>query len=64
MTGSHWFEPIADHLGSAYLRYSFTKGTRQEVDHLVHALDLRAGRGSSTSAAGPGVTPMNSPAAR
>jgi SAM-dependent methyltransferase len=30
----HWFEPIARHLGSAYLRYSFTKGTRQEVDHL------------------------------
>ena len=23
----HWFEPIAEHLGSAYLRYSFTKGT-------------------------------------
>jgi len=27
----HWFEPIADHLGPAYLRYSFTKGTDQEV---------------------------------
>ena len=24
----HWFEPVADHLGAAYLRYSFTKGTR------------------------------------
>jgi hypothetical protein len=23
----HWFEPVADHLGGAYLRYSFTKGT-------------------------------------
>ena len=20
----HWFEPIAEHLGAAYLRYSFT----------------------------------------
>src|SRR6188508_1172105 len=34
----HWFEPIAAHLGSAYLRYSFTKGTVQEVDHVVGAL--------------------------
>ena len=36
----HWFEPVADHLGKAYLRYSFTKGTVQEVDHLVDALGL------------------------
>ncbi len=36
----HWFEPVADHLGAAYLRYSFTKGTVQEVDHLVEALGL------------------------
>lgn len=27
----HWFEPLADHMGSAYLRYSFTKGTENEV---------------------------------
>lgn len=44
MTGGadhrHWFEPVADHLGAAYLRYSFTKGTVQEVDHLVAALGL------------------------
>lgn len=38
--GSHWFEPMADHMGSAYLRYSFTKGTRQEVDHVVEVLGL------------------------
>lgn len=37
---THWFEPIAEHLGSAYLRYSFTKGTRQEVDALTAMLDL------------------------
>lgn len=36
----HWFEPIADHLGSAYLRYSFTKGTVAEVDALVPLLGL------------------------
>jgi SAM-dependent methyltransferase len=36
----HWFEPIAAHLGSAYLRYSFTKGTVAEVDALVTLLGL------------------------
>lgn len=39
----HWFEPIAEHLGSAYLRYSFTKGTEQEVDFLVGVLGVGAG---------------------
>ena len=41
--GGHWFEPIAEHLGAAYLRYSFTKGTEQEVAFLVDALGLHAG---------------------
>lgn len=36
----HWFEPLADHLGRAYLRYSFTYGTRQEVAFLVEQLGL------------------------
>jgi SAM-dependent methyltransferase len=40
----HWFEPIADHLGAAYLRYSFTKGTGQEVEHVVAALGLGPGQ--------------------
>ena len=40
MTEPHWFEPLADHMGSAYLRYSFTKGTVQEVDFLVEELGL------------------------
>lgn len=39
-----WFQAVADHAGEAYLRYSFTKGTAQEVDFLVGALGL--GRGS------------------
>jgi SAM-dependent methyltransferase len=39
----HWFEDIADHLGAAYDRYSHTKGTVQEVDHIVAALGLLPG---------------------
>jgi len=52
--GAHWFEPIADHLGGAYLRYSFTKGTRQEVDFLMDALQLQPGYRGLDVGCGPG----------
>src|SRR4051794_15865150 len=50
----HWFEPIAEHLGAAYLRYSFTKGTVQEVDHVVAALGLTPGMRVLDVGCGPG----------
>ena len=43
MARDHWFEDLADHLGSAYDRYAHTKGTVQEVDHVVSVLGLQPG---------------------
>jgi cyclopropane fatty-acyl-phospholipid synthase-like methyltransferase len=50
----HWFEPLAEHMGSAYLRYSFTKGTEQEVQFLVAELGLVPGMRVLDVGCGPG----------
>jgi SAM-dependent methyltransferase len=49
-----WFRPLADHMGPAYLRYSFTKGTEQEAAFLVELLDLRPGSRVLDAGCGPG----------
>ena len=52
--GEHWFEPLAEHMGSAYLRYSFTKGTVNEIDFLVSQLGLQPGARILDVGCGPG----------
>jgi SAM-dependent methyltransferase len=50
----HWFEELADDLGASYLRYSFTRGTEQEVAFLVQVLGLQPGDRVLDVGSGPG----------
>ena len=52
--GGHWFEPLAEHMGSAYLRYSFTKGTVNEIDFIVSQLQIKPGVRILDVGCGPG----------
>lgn len=52
--GGRWFVPLADHLGETYLRYSFTKGTRNEVAFLTEVLGLGHGARLLDAGCGPG----------
>jgi SAM-dependent methyltransferase len=49
-----FFEAVAAHAGAAYLRYSFTKGTGQEVDFLRRVMPLTAGMRALDVGCGPG----------
>ena len=48
------YEALAAHAGSAYLRYSFTRGTDQEVAFLIEVLELGAGSLVIDAGCGPG----------
>ena len=52
--GDAYFRDVAERLGEAYLRYSFTKGTQQEVAFLVEVLGLRPEQRVLDVGCGPG----------
>jgi SAM-dependent methyltransferase len=52
--GRPYFAEVGDSLGTSYLRYSFTKGTKQEVDFLLELLELPEGARLLDVGCGPG----------
>ncbi len=52
--GNAYFEAVGDALGDNYLRYSFTKGTAQEVAFLLALLELEPGARVLDVGCGPG----------
>lgn len=52
--GKHWFEDVAATLGESYLKYSFTRGTQQEVGALVEMLEIAPGHRILDVGCGPG----------
>jgi SAM-dependent methyltransferase len=52
--GVPFFDKVGDTLGEAYLRYSFTKGTKQEVEFLLDLLALPKGARVLDVGCGPG----------
>jgi len=52
--GRPYFDAVAEHLGEAYLRYGFTKGTRQEVECVVEIGSPARGKRLLDVGCGPG----------
>jgi SAM-dependent methyltransferase len=52
--GGAYFAELGDIVGESYLRYSFTKGTEQEIEFLLELLDLPDGARLLDVGCGPG----------